>query len=152
MADPEIVVLRAWDEFLGLGGKRDDTGKMEWGQARMEDFGRAYRWDGSAVFEGKECRPHESIGHVIAADVAMNIGVPGFGRLTRLLVPDGATVVPGQPLAEYELRSPTFEEWSKEWDRANRAQRRAGRLEDVLRHPFRAFWFALKDRLRRLRG
>jgi hypothetical protein len=135
------TIVRAWEQFRGLYGEPYDHGVMSWDVASAER---------RATCEGDEFAPNDEVGSVGAGDgedgVAMSIGVDSFGRVRRLLVADGETVFPGQPLMEYDERPPTTEEWQAEWDRRYRAECRVYDLERALDNPFRAFWYSLTGR------
>jgi multidrug efflux pump subunit AcrA (membrane-fusion protein) len=74
--------------------------------------------------------------------------VKRHAEVIELLVSEGDTVIPGQPLAVVEEREPTSEEYdallAKYWDRGQRLRRH----ETYLRSPVSA----LAAWLRRLRG
>jgi multidrug efflux pump subunit AcrA (membrane-fusion protein) len=77
----------------------------------------------------------------------LNVAVPHFGRVTKLLVEDGAEVRPSQPLLEYDERPPTEEEWWAELERLWEAEGRVRELEQLLENPARAAWASIRRRL-----
>jgi multidrug efflux pump subunit AcrA (membrane-fusion protein) len=130
-----VAIVRAWDSFSDY---RTDyaSGTMMW-----------------EVAEGDAVEPGQGVGTVEAGKrgegMSMHIGVDHFGKITKLLVPEGASVVPGQPLLEYDQRPPTTDEYNEQYSAAFRAERRIGDLTAVLRNPFRAFWASLTRSYRR---
>ena len=133
-----MVTIRAPDEFPGLMTGPSNSGVLRWGRG----FGDA------PVHEGDEFEPHESVASIETADFDISVGVDTFGRITKLLVAEGATVVPGQALLEYEERAPTMEEWQAESDRASKAERRARDADQKLDSPLGALRAAIKRRTR----
>src|SRR5687768_9271092 len=105
------MVIRAPDEFQGLYGAYE-TGTVSWSGLLGED---------RTTQEGDACRPHQSICSILCGEgsdgVDLEVGTSHFGRITKLLVPEGATVTPGTPLVEYEERPPTTDEYSEQWER-----------------------------------
>jgi hypothetical protein len=136
-------IIRAWDEFRDLYSHTYDRGTMHW------EIG----WDNEPIVEGEtECSPFQSVGWVSVGSgeeggISMSIGVEHFGRITKLLVPEGAQVEPGQPLLEYEARPPTIEEWTAERERATRAEERIHALNRTLDNPLRASWVGIRRAL-----
>jgi hypothetical protein len=133
-----VAIVRAWDSFYDSLHHTDyESGTMSW-----------------EVAEGDAVEPHQSVGWVITGPpgegAAMSIGVDHFGTITKLLVPDGAAVVPRQPLLEYDERPPTTAEYWEQWEATYRAEERARDLAAVLRNPFKAFWASLTRSYRRL--
>jgi hypothetical protein len=128
-----VATVRAWDSFRDLAGARHETGTMHWDMA-----------------EGDEVSPHQTVGAVSVgppgSGLSMSIAVDHFGRITKLLVADGAEVTPRQPLLEYDERLPTTDEYWEQWEAAFAAEGKVRRLEDLMRNPFRAFWASLTRR------
>jgi multidrug efflux pump subunit AcrA (membrane-fusion protein) len=109
-------------------------------------MGRGVRGD-LPVREGDQLEPHETVGSIEFGEIDVAFGVESFGRIARLPFADGATVVPGQALFDYDERAPTMEEWQAESDRAAWAERRARDADEKLDGPWGALRAALKRRL-----
>jgi pyruvate/2-oxoglutarate dehydrogenase complex dihydrolipoamide acyltransferase (E2) component len=73
----------------------------------------------------------------------------GFGTITRLLVDDGDTVSPGEPIFEFVERRPTLEEWREQYEMTERLR---ARIDELQRHfergPWHAWWITLRRRYR----
>ena len=139
---PYMAIIRAWDQFQDMASRMHDRGVMSWGGGPSKD---------KPITEGDELKPFESVGSVLCGSdedgVAMSVGVPSFGTVKRLLVADGEEVKPGQPLLEFEERSPTMAEWEAEHERASRAELRADAIDRKLDSPVKAMWGSLRRRL-----
>jgi hypothetical protein len=137
-----VDVVRAWDEFVDLAGTRHDHGRMSW-----------RRGPGPApIREGDELSPVDTVGSVkIGGEdgVSMHIGMDSFGAVRRLLVKEGEEVRPGQPLMEYEPRTPTTEEWYTERRLRRDAEFELRRRKHDRRNPASAAWASIRERLRR---
>lgn len=86
------------------------------------------RW-GDGVGPGYEFRPDSTLASLIYGDVELEFGPEVFGVVVRLLVEDGGSVAPGDPIVEIEQRPPTVAEWGAERDRATVAEARARQAE-----------------------
>jgi hypothetical protein len=95
------------------------------------------------VSEGQELPPHRAIATWTNPGAARSLGVDTFGTVQRLLVPDGAEVSRDEPIAEFDARLPTTEEYSNAWSLAYELEQRVRDLEEMLRNAFRAFWISL---------
>ncbi len=133
-----MQIVRADAEFVDLSSTRHTHGTMRWGRGLGDE----------PLHEGDELEPYESVGYVHCGEdgkgVAVGVGVDSFGTVRKLLVPDGATVRPGQPLMEFEARPPTLAEWTAERDRACAAEQRVRDLQRELHNPARAAWMSLR--------
>jgi hypothetical protein len=114
----DVIVYRA-------GSDREDE---FWDPVRGTGYPHAVlRWD-DGVAEGAELGPYETLATLAFGDVVLALDTRSFGVVRRLLVADGATVRPGQALAEVQERPPAMDEWERERDRALEAE---GRLRDA---------------------
>ncbi|MHB8659996.1 MAG: hypothetical protein ACYC91_19060 [Solirubrobacteraceae bacterium] len=142
-----------FDDPLQPGLEPCSVAIVRWGKDRLtSNGGQLFVEATEPVTVGTECEPHESIGGVTWESSGLVISAPTFGNVHRLLVSDGDEVVPGQPLLEFEDRSPTYDEWYKEWMRAYDAEGRCHELERMLATPWRAIGASLANSWKRWRG
>jgi len=56
------------------------------------------------VEEGQEVRAGDDLAELVTDKAAFNLPVPEDGRITRLLLKEGAAIRPGDKLAQIEVR------------------------------------------------
>jgi hypothetical protein len=139
-----LTTPEVFDDPLHPELKPCGVGTLTWEKVHATWTGVSWQIESREhVTVGTECMPFESIGSIQWSTSAVSIGAPTFGRVHRLLVESGEEVAPGQPVAEFETRPPTHEEWEEEWHRAIDADKRCHDLERLLSRP----WWALKASL-----
>src|SRR5215210_4923681 len=99
-----MITIRAWDDFSDpYSNQKVETGTIHW-TSGLSSFSMGVVQD-EPTAEGDLCEPHQTVGWVTTGDAgighsgrSMAIAVPSYGRIAKLLVADGETVRPNQPL------------------------------------------------------
>lgn len=96
--------------------------------------------------EGAEFAPGDVIGVLYIGDVVgpfsgrHPIFAETFGRITKVLVSDGSSVRPNEPLLEFDDRPVTEAEYVAQRRRADEAEHELRKIHDSLRLAIEAWW------------